>query len=51
VEDKITLVEKTLKSEESSADWQKLSKLLGERDLLYEDLEKLYFRLRDLTDS
>jgi ATP-binding cassette subfamily F protein 3 len=49
LEDRIVSVEDTLKSEESSADWQKLARLLDERDKLYEELECLYARSHDLT--
>ncbi len=49
VENDIVTVEDTIKADETSADWQKLAKLLNERDQLYEKLEHLYSRRHDLT--
>ena len=50
-EQSIVTVEEALKIEESAADWQKLTRLLDERDRLYNDLDNLYSRRRDLTDN
>jgi len=51
LESKIVAIEETIKSDESSSDWQKLSKLLNERDQLYDRLERLYAKRNELTKS
>ncbi|OGC95200.1 MAG: hypothetical protein A2W25_01995 [candidate division Zixibacteria bacterium RBG_16_53_22] len=51
VEKEIIVIEETIKSDAASADWQKLAKLLNERDQLYIRLEQLYVRLGELTGS
>jgi len=51
VERDIVVIEENIKSDETSVDWQKLSKLLNERDQLYDRLEQLYVRRKELTGS
>jgi ATP-binding cassette subfamily F protein 3 len=48
IENKIIETEDSLAASESSSDWQHLSGLLNERDNLYDELEKLYERRREL---
>jgi ATP-binding cassette subfamily F protein 3 len=50
-EQEILEIEKNLAASESSSDWQHLSKLLNERDHLYDELEKLYEKRRELPGS
>ena len=47
-EDGIAEVEIALSTEETGSDWQKLSRLLGERDRLYAILEELYAKKHEL---
>jgi ATP-binding cassette subfamily F protein 3 len=49
VENDIVVIEDTIKADESSVDWQKLAKLLNERDRLYDRLEHLYARRQELS--
>ena len=51
LEERIIETENLLASAESSSDWQKLSRLLNERDRFYDELEKLYLKLRGMIDS
>lgn len=50
-EENIEAVENTLIGAENSSDWQKLAGLLNERDSLYDELEKLYQRRREMLES
>jgi ATP-binding cassette subfamily F protein 3 len=51
IEQRIVETEELLKADESSVDWKKLTDLLSQRDSLYEELEKLYARRRELTGA